>query len=167
MKDVQSQKNTDLADKAFTQSILVSVISILLCLIALCSVTYAWFAEDVTTANNKIEAGVFDLAVTVKASDGSEIPFTKGTDGIWRGMLPAADTPYTVTLSTTGNTNVKGFCLVVNGETKRQTSLIEVGNADFTFTVVVNGTDTQLSLAPCWGIPADPTLAPGGTLASE
>ena len=167
MKDVKSHKNVDLADKAFNQSILVSVISILLCLIALCSVTYAWFAEDVTTANNKIEAGMFDLAVTVKAADGSEIPFTKGTDGIWRGTLPAADTPYTVTLAVTDTTNVRGFCLVANGETKWQTDAIEVGDASFTFTVTVTGADADITLAPQWGYPADPAITAGGTITIE
>ena len=167
MKDVKSQKNVDLADKAFTQSILISVVSILLCLIALCSVTFAWFAEDVTTTNNKIEAGTFDLTVTVTTEDGSEILATRGTDGAWRATLPAAQTPYTVMLTVTAQTSVRGFCLVECGDAKWQTDAIEVGETTFTFTVAVNGADVELSLAPQWGYPADPAITAGGTLTIE
>ena len=167
MKDVKSHKNVDLADKAFTQSILISVVSILLCLIALCSVTFAWFAEDVTTTNNKIEAGTFDLTVAAEAADGSEILATRGTDGIWRVTLPATQAPCTVTLTVSAQTNVRGFCLIECGDAKWQTDAIEVGETTFTFTVAVNGADVELSLAPQWGYPADPAITAGGTITIE
>ena len=167
MKDVKSHENVDSADKAFTQSLLVSVISILLCLVALCSVTYAWFAEDVTTTNNKIEAGTFDLTVTMKAADDSEIPVTRGTDGVWRATLPATQDPYTVTLTVTQDSNVRGFCTVECGDAKWQTDAIEVGETSFTFTVALNGTDVEISLAPQWGYPAEPAITANGTLTVE
>lgn len=167
MKDVKAKKRVDPAEKAFTQSLWVSAISILLCMIALCSVTYAWFAEDVTTERNRIEAGTFDLTVTVTAADGSEILTERGTDGAWRATLPASQELYTVTLTVTDNTSVKGFCLVANDADQWQSGLIAVGETTFTFTVAVNGADASLRFAPQWGIPADPAILQGGTLTVE
>lgn len=57
--------NENIADKAFTQSIVISVAGIILCIVALCSATYAWFVADVSSSQNTISAAFFDVEVTV------------------------------------------------------------------------------------------------------
>ena len=55
----------NIADRAFLQSITLSIAAILLCIVALCSATYAWFVVDVASSHNTISAAFFDLKVTI------------------------------------------------------------------------------------------------------
>lgn len=61
------QQNTEkLSDKAFARLILTSVFGVLLCLVLLCSTTYAWFTADVPSNNNEIKSATHcDLSVSV------------------------------------------------------------------------------------------------------
>ena len=75
-------KQDKLTDKAFTQSIAVSVISILLCVVALCSVTWAWFSEGVTSFSNTIKTGNCTVTVSVMY-DGVEIATNSDATGTY------------------------------------------------------------------------------------
>ena len=62
----KQNKNTDkLTDKAFSRMMLTSVLGILVCLVCLCSTTWAWFTADVSNNSNTIGTGQFNLEVSV------------------------------------------------------------------------------------------------------
>ena len=98
-------KQDKLTDKAFTQSIAVSVISILVCVVALCSVTWAWFSEGVTSFSNTIKTG--NCTVTVSAmNEETEIDPNTDTTGIYTFK---AGKSYQIKISSTGSVESSGF----------------------------------------------------------
>ena len=170
MKKTPISSDERITEKAFSQSLLISTISILLCIVALCSMTYAWFSTENNSGNNLLQSGHFGLSVSVVAqTDGAtdaasvEIAVTEGDDGTSQCVLPHAGT-YTVTLSMTEETTVtKGYCSVsVNNETFK-TDLVSkdptLGVEPFSFTVVTDAENTVLTFQPKWGIPAESDIA--------
>ena len=63
MKNFFETKEEKITEKAFTQSLFISIASILICIVMLCSITFAWFSEDVSNNTHKVEAGRFDIEV--------------------------------------------------------------------------------------------------------
>ena len=61
-----SSDKDNLSEKAFKQSIAVSILGIVFCMIALCSVTWAWFFADVSSSANNIQSAHCNVTVTVK-----------------------------------------------------------------------------------------------------
>ena len=169
MKIFFDHKDEKITEKAFSQGLIISVVSILLCLVALCSMTYAWFTSDTTSGSNTLTAGSFDVKVDiVNANDGvstaSETVLFE--DGKYK--LTKADT-YTVILSTTGETTVKGYCVVtINGTEVYRTGVIVNENAldnkyqtetdPFAFTIKTYQPDTVVEIEAHWGVPAEPTI---------
>ena len=71
MKNFFDCKDEKITEKAFSQSLIISVVSILLCIVALSSVTYAWFTGETTSGSNTLMSGSFDVKITVsKLEDG-------------------------------------------------------------------------------------------------
>ena len=70
MKNILNSKEK-ISEKAFSKSLLISVISILLCIVALCSITYAWFSDEALTSNNVMTAGKFYLDASVTSVERS------------------------------------------------------------------------------------------------
>ena len=162
MKKFFDSNNEKLSDKAFTQSIAISVISILICLVALCSATYAWFTDETSTNGNTLTSGSFDLhilsvtQVSDNASAASNIEITP--DGIgYRCHL--TEGTYTVTLQLTAESTAKGHCMVRLGDTVQYTNVILRSQADgaddrFTFTLVVPQA-ADVYFEPRWGMAAE------------
>ena len=65
MKNFFETNNSDgkISDKAFKQSLVISVLCILFCMIGLCSITYAWFTKETKSQTNSITSGNFELEV--------------------------------------------------------------------------------------------------------
>ena len=173
--------NENIADKAFTQSIVISVVGILLCIVALCSATYAWFAADISSSKNTISAAFFDLDVQIvktasqittvaegetntqgePSAEGQQLAALTADYGIY--TLEAGCT-YQVTLSVSdGATASKGYCDMViyaNGGETTYRSPNMTKNADgsssaIVFQLTVKGTGTvQVVFQPKWGMPS-------------
>ena len=160
----RENKEEKITEKAFSRSLLASALGILLCIAALCSVTYAWFSESISSSSNTLTAGTFDLVITAQtASDTVEI--TAHTNGSKSCTLPAGT--YTVTLAMTEESNVKGYCIVELGGARYVTSPISrdsaIGAPNLTFTVTVaEGEAVTVVFSPRWGYPAEPNLRDGG-----
>ena len=67
---MKKQTNEKLTDKAFLRLIITSAIGILICLVCLCSTTWAWFSSDVTFEDNQIKTAEQCL-LTVSVKDTS------------------------------------------------------------------------------------------------
>ena len=119
-----SQNNKEkVTEKVFGRGLIISVVSIFICIVALCSATYAWFVGGVSSNTNTLTSGSFDITVSVSREDagGEILSYNVDKDagtGRWSCELPADGTAvtYTVTLKLTDQSTVKGHCIIRIGD---------------------------------------------------
>ena len=178
LKNIIDKKEGKITEKAFMQGLVISVVGILLCVVALCSATYAWFANETSSNSNILAAGTFAFTVSVdKVEDGEEaesevvIKSDLGREGIYYCTLEEGT--YTVSLKLVGESTVKGHCIVTLGdnEPKRTAAIIGEGTVNvseqqitdpFIFTITVSET-TVVEFEPRWGIVAAPDIEYNGS----
>ena len=174
MKNLFVCKDEKITEKAFSQGLLVSVLSILLCLVALCSMTYAWFTGGTASNSNTLVSGSFDFEVSVnQESDGVAsaaliLPTaTNEEQGTYSYTLAAGT--YTVVLDLNNDATAKGYCIVKIGSLEKHTDVI-IGentvnredyepNEPFKFTLVVEENDTVVEFKQHWGVSASSSIA--------
>ena len=171
MKNFFDCKDEKITEKAFSQSLIISVVSILLCLVALCSTTYAWFTGSTSSGNNTLVSGSFDITVSVKKGDGSLL---EPIDGKY--ILNAGE-EYTVTLVPTQTATVKGYCIVnINEESKKTDVIMDADMVDdryteatapFEFTIETDKENTELTFESHWGVIVGPDVEKGATIKVE
>lgn len=164
MKNFFDCKDEKITEKAFSQSLIISVVSILLCIVALCSVTYAWFTGETTSGSNTLMSGSFDVKITVsKLEDGvasaNAIEAESNNEGKYTyKLLPGT---YEISLALTEDSTVKGHCVVTIGnDTQHTDAIIGVNTANvenaamtdpFKFKITVTA-ETTVFLEPRWGV---------------
>lgn len=164
MKNFFDCKDEKITEKAFSQSLIISVVSILLCIVALSSVTYAWFTGETTSGSNTLMSGSFDVKITVsKLEDGvasaNAIEAESNNEGKYTyKLLPGT---YEISLALTEDSTVKGHCVVTIGNDTQHTDAIigantaNVENAamtdPFKFKITVTA-ETTVFLEPRWGV---------------
>ena len=145
MKNFFECKDEKITEKAFSQSLIISVVSILLCLVALCSVTWAWFSEDVTSSSNTIKTG--DCTVTVSVmNETTEIPLNAtGTYTFEAGKS------YQITITSTGSAESTYCKLEIGGQDfyTEQVSTSEPNNT-ITFALAFDA-PTEVEIITRWG----------------
>lgn len=143
---IESKQNK-LTEKAFAQSITVSVISILLCLVALCSVTWAWFSEGVTSSSNTIKTGNCTVTVSV-IHDGEEFGPNAGTSGTYTFE---AGKSYQIKITSIGSAESSYCKLVIGGQDfyTEQVSTSEPNNT-ITFALTFDA-QTEVEIITRWG----------------
>ena len=179
MKKLVNKYGEKISEKAFSQSIIISVIGMLLCIVVLGSMTYAWFTNETSSNSNTITSGAFDLTISgCELTDGAlsnnDISLTPDLDidGKYSCNLEAGT--YIVTLKLTDESTVKGHCVVKVGELTPQYTAAIVGertvNAEnqtmtdpFTFTITITEA-TTVSFEARWGIAVSPDISNGGEL---
>ena len=166
MKNFFDCKNEKITEKAFSQSLIISVISILLCLVALCSMTYAWFTGSTSSGNNTLVSGSFDVDISVFQVEGgvvsaNAIEAIPNTEGKYTYELQPGT--YEITLKLTDTSTVKGHCVVTIGNGAEQHTDAIIGNNTanvdesttktdpFTFKITVTEV-TTVTLEPRWGV---------------
>ena len=168
MKRRFEENEEKISEKVFSQTLIVSVLSILICLVALSSMTYAWFTSDVSSSNNTLTSGSFQLDVSVKDENGADV-VPLGVDQRGSSFKLGVGS-YRVELKMTDASTVKGFCVVSVGDERKQTVGIARGNEAsalhtdrLTFTLVITEQDTVVEFVSEWGVPAQPEIAQGGS----
>ena len=63
MKGLFGLKSEKISENIFMQNIIISIVAILLCIVVLCSLSYAWFNNSVSSDANTLGAGNFDVEV--------------------------------------------------------------------------------------------------------
>ena len=164
MKNFFDCKDEKITEKAFSQSLIISVVSILLCIVALSSVTYAWFTGETTSGSNTLMSGSFDVKITVsKLEDGvasaNAIEAESNNEGKYTyKLLPGT---YEISLALTEDSTVKGHCVVTIGnDTQHADAIIGANTANvenaamtdpFKFKITVTA-ETTVFLEPRWGV---------------
>ena len=181
MKRLSDLTREKISEKAFTQCLAISVLGILLCVVSLCSATYAWFSSSVACSQNTLVAGSFRVEAVevenVSAGASGTVGVTKNTDGTWKCTLHA-DGNYQVTIDLENESTAKGRCVVqIDGASFDTAPIIGANTADpdykdttkwtdpFTFminTEDANG-DVTVTFTPLWGVAVDPDIAPDAT----
>ena len=189
MKHIFDSKDEKISDKAFMQSVVISVIGILLCIVALCSATFCWFTDGTQSNSNTLTSGSFGLQIevvkgnaTAQADTGTaggtqaeqiEVKSDTENSGVFVCNLPEAGT-YTVKLSLTKDSTVKGHCLVWvgDGEAMHTDAVIGAQTANnegaavtnpFVFTITVTEA-TEVRFEPRWGIAVKPDIQQNGAI---
>ena len=154
--------------RAFSQSIIISIISLFLCIAAFCSLTYAWFSGEAASRGNNIVSGTFDLDVSVVKKE-EDISPARDIEVVDNGDILVCELPekgtYTVTLTRVDGSTTNGYCYVTvgSGETQATEPIVheeidgENGSAPFVFYIVTQ-TATTVKLQPRWGMHASPLI---------
>ena len=160
--------NKKMTEKTFVQGMIISIVSILLCIVAICSASYAWFNAGTSSGQNLLQGGSFALDITVTDGEGALVPVTKNENGTLFCVLDAG--AYTVALSMTADsTATKGYCDVKVGDLDAvQTATISsdpaIGVSLLSFELAVDGDGTIVLFTPKWGLPAFATIGNGATV---
>ncbi len=178
MKNFFDSKDEKITEKAFSQSMIISVVSILLCIVMICSMTYAWFTNETSSNSNTLMSGSFDVTISItKLNDGtataSDVAVTPDPNNIGKYICDLEVGTYTVTLNLTNESTVKGHCIVtVGNDTAKHTAAIvgeKMANDEngeqsdpFTFTITVTQ-PTTVTFEPRWGVVVNPDIENGGT----
>ncbi len=150
----QNNKPDKLTDKAFSRLMLTSVLSILVCIVCVCSATWAWFSADTSSSGNKLATGKFDLTVSV--TDESSVVTTLAENAVGKTVYTFENVGvYTLKLKMTDDTTVtKGFCTLVVGDDTYYTASINAETDPFTFTIDVKEAGVTVMFSPAWGYPS-------------
>ena len=169
LKNTLNQKEERISDKAFNHKLLASVISILVCLFALGSYTYAWFNAGTSSGENVLTSGNFALDISVDDLNGEQLSVVDEGYGKYSCTFDYVGT-YTVSLTMTADSNAtKGYCDVIFASSaKKHTALISrdpsLGVELLTFTIEVTNAGLTVGFTPKWGIPAHAEIYDGDAI---
>lgn len=113
-KETDGHGKVSAADKAFLQSVTVSVLGMVLCMVALCSMTWAWFSLDVSSSANSIQSARCDLAVFIDGTAIADDHFSF-----------EKEKEYTVRITAEGSGN-NAYCILRSGENSYYTVQIPI-----------------------------------------
>lgn len=155
-------KHGKVSDKEFTRIMISSVLGIMLCVICLAGLTWAWFSGSVSSAANNITAASFNIQIDVNVKGTkTTVPHTV-ENGIYSFSLEN-NKVYDVKITADG-TATTGYCEVLFGKNVYHTiqifNISDESNSgsilstdrpqEINFTV--NATDsTFLKIVPQWG----------------
>lgn len=163
MKNFFDCKDEKITEKAFSQSLIISVVSILLCLVALCSMTYAWFTGSTSSGNNTLVSGSFNVDITVTlVGDGTTRNIDAVSDNEGKYTYTLQPGTYEISFMLTETSTVKGHCVVTIGNNAAQhtaaiigTNTANVENEEITdpFKFKITLTEAMtVVLEPRWGV---------------
>ena len=156
-------KHGKVSDKEFTRIMISSVLGIMLCVICLAGLTWAWFSGSVSSAANNITAASFNIQIDVNVK-GTETPVPRTVEnGIYSFSLEN-NKVYDVKITADG-TATTGYCEVRLGENVYHTiqifNISDESNSgsilstdrpqEINFTVNATESTLLLKIVPQWG----------------
>ena len=166
LRDLFSVSKTEkLSEKSLTKAMVSSIVSMLLCVMALFSLTYAWYNDSVNTGGSTLTAATFSIDVQLsRMSNGAravETPIEFSPTGEYtlaRGVYKAVLTAY-------GTSKYGGYAVIDNGEEIPYHTIVmtpkETDSTPSTMTVMVYvpKDNTVVKFSSLWG--KSPVLAEG------
>lgn len=131
--------------------LLPSVLSICVCVICVCGMTWAWFSTSINGGTNTIKAAHYELLVEVR-KESNELVVADDANGVY--TLAPGD--YTVDLTAQGDAST-GYCKITVDNTEQHTEQIytvasEERKTTLGFSVTVSGDKVAtISFVPVWG----------------
>ena len=152
LKDI-NEKINKLTDKAFSRLVIMSILGIAICIICLCTSTWAWFSESLPSNNNTIVSASDCLISVSLTKDGTEIA-SADIDNVPTVELEAGET-YTVTVSLSKDSS-SGYLVISDADgIEYRTEYISRHNDEvpkvISFTLSVEETQ-NLTFTTKWGI---------------
>lgn len=133
------------ADSAFLRLFASSIMGILLCIVCMGGLTWAWFNQSVTGNTESIHSASYSISISVvQNSTSGDITVSPGAD---RKYTLEAGKVYAVTLSATGDATT-GYCKVTVNGTDYHTTQMAPGNT-VTFTIDCTAAAT-VEFSPNW-----------------
>lgn len=146
---MEQQNTKALSDKAFARLALTSILGILVCIVSLCSTTYAWFTHGVQSSSNRIQAAEECLlSVSVVKDDTEEVVIDTQSP-----ITLACEGAYTVTL-TLPSGSASGYVVISVGDKDYYSDyLLRSADSDQTLTFTLNvPVEQTLTFTARWGI---------------
>ena len=103
---MEQSNNEKLTDKAFMRTFICSVLTILVCMVAIVSTSFAFFTDSLDSEKNVIKTATYSVAVHSADAENNEL--TPNENGKYSCE---ANKTYTVTLTATGEAS-KGYAVV-------------------------------------------------------
>ena len=139
-------KHTKPTDTNILRLLLPSVLGVILCMVCLAGMTWAWFTASVQTKPHTIAAAHFDVTVSIADPSGKAV--AESADGYHL----SAGAAYTVTLTAAGSAEeYGGYCVIKHGESSAlytQQLMPPDGKMTFTFQPAANDAYTFTGV---WG----------------
>ncbi|MBQ8320493.1 MAG: hypothetical protein IJX81_06395 [Clostridia bacterium] len=161
---MKQQNSNQLSERAFARLIALSLLSVLLCLVCLCTTTYAWFTGGVTAKNNTLIASTCSLTVSVKEE--GEAAATEWSDFAEKEITLSGGKTYEVTLSIPVG-SASGYIAFRVGEEVYLSPFVSCkagAERSATFKIAVNA-DTVACFTLRWGIySGEKSVENGGVL---
>lgn len=133
-------EDENMVERVFMTRIVTSILSIVLCVIALCSITFAWFTDSVTSSANNITSGTFKVRVE---QNGTKLDTNMSVSDVQPSQ-------YTIT----GEGNVRGYCEIKIGVTKSSSYYTETLEAGDSITLTIAAPDGHyITFMGHWGEP--------------
>lgn len=158
-----NSKKSKLTEKMFIQSIVTSVLGILLCMVALCSVTWAWYTVN-TGATSNITAANCYVSIEIKKGDTLIEQNLESAQDVECNF--AAGEEYIINLKATGTASL-AYCIIYIGDVSPlqpyYTEQIAVGGEGIAFKMKAD-TSLNIKIRARWGISsqASPTFENNG-----
>lgn len=148
--DIYISDKTKLTEKAFKQSITISIIGILLCMAALCSVTWAWFSTEISSSPNDIKSAYCDVTVSVVNENSALDPI----DGKYNFLK---DKAYKIQITATGSAET-AYCILKIDDVDYYTAQIPTQTIDnyIVFTLQFEAEVTEVEVITRWGTSSVP-----------
>ena len=144
----QNNNTQKLTEHTFSRLMLSSVLGILLCIVCLCSTTFAWFSDGAPSVGNTISTAKDCLLAVTVLDGGVEL------DNIDEGVVLTAGVEYLVTLSLPADT-ASGYCIILaDGEAYRSEYIRRHDDSvphEISFILTV-GEDKTVTFTSHWGI---------------
>lgn len=144
---ITAAKKEALTEKAFKQSIAVSVFCIVLCMVALCSVTWAWFSAEITSGTSNIKPAYCDVDASV-TGEGTELISIDGKYTLEKNK------PYEIHITAEGTAS-SAYCILKIGGQEYYTAQIPIPNDNspnqISFTLQFDADTTELEIITRWG----------------
>ena len=161
------QELEKLSEKVFLRLIATSIFGVVMCMVCLCSTTWAWFSDSAPSNENEIKTATECLISIEVVPEGSDAVIdVSGTEDTLGVALAAGN--YTVTMSLPKD-SASGYYVIGVGANTYLTDYIvhhdEETPKTKTFTLTL-GTDSEVVFTPRWGIYSDESDVTNGVLLS-
>lgn len=149
------RKQEKATDANILRLLMPSILGMLLCMVCLVGMTWAWFTSTSDAAVTTIQAAKFNVYATIiKSSGGSDTVFENlitEEGASYNGLKP--NEAYTLELKASATT--AGYCIITLGEKQYYTDKME-NNENIFITLCPSDSETTISIVPHWkndGIP--------------